>query len=277
MSSGIPSLDALHRALIINGLRTSYIEAGDGPPLVLLHGGEFGGTAELGWERVFTDLTKRFRVVAPDHLGYGGSAKVVDFTDMRGSRIRHLASFVGVLGLEGAQFVGNSLGAILLLIDASSPRPRLPASRIVAICGGGEIQQNKHTDALFSYNGEFESMRRLVAALFHDQKWPDDDNYVRRRHMASILPGAWEAVAAARYRRPGGPPLPPREKPDLENIRVPALFIEGEHDKLLPWGWSGALAARVRDAEYARVRDAGHCPQIEQPEATMRLLLEFLI
>jgi len=267
---------AQRRTIVVDGLRTSYLEAGRGPDLVLLHGGEFGGTAELGWERVLDALAARFHVIAPDHLGYGDSAKVIDFVDVRGSRIRHLAAFARTLGLEGAAFVGNSLGAVLLNIDQASPNPIIPASRYVAICGGGDILRNEHVDALFDYDGRLESMRRLVAAMFHDPSWPADEAYVRRRHEASIIPGSWEAVAAARFRRPDGPPPPPREKPEFERIRVPALYIEGAEDKLLPVGWSAQLAARVPDGSHASVAASGHCPQIEQPAATLELLLDFL-
>ena len=49
-------------------------------------------------------------MLAPDMLGFGGSAKVVDFTDGRGMRIRHIARFCAVLGISSAHFVGNSMG-----------------------------------------------------------------------------------------------------------------------------------------------------------------------
>src|SRR5690606_36583633 len=65
------------RTEIVAGLETSWLEAGVGPPLVLLHGGEFGASAELGWETVIPALAERFRVIAPDVLGFGYSAKVV--------------------------------------------------------------------------------------------------------------------------------------------------------------------------------------------------------
>ena len=45
-------------------------------------------------------------------------------------------------------------------------------------------------------------MRAIVEALFHDPSYPADDAYVQRRYESSIAPGAWEAIAAARFRRP---------------------------------------------------------------------------
>src|SRR6201995_356348 len=135
----------------IDGLNTSYLEAGDGDPVVLLHGGEFGASAELGWERNIAVLAERYRVLAPDQLGFGKSAKVIDFVDGRGMRIRHVPRFCEALGVDSAHFVGNSMGAINLLTDATSEAPRLPVRSLMIICGGGEIQQNKHFEALQEY------------------------------------------------------------------------------------------------------------------------------
>ena len=285
------------RTLAVDGLQTSYLEAGpnEGEPVVLLHGGEFGASAGLAWERIIPLLAARHRVLAPDQLGYGHTAKVHDFTDGRALRTRHVARFCELLGIGSACFAGNSMGALNLLADATSGRPLLPASRIALLCGGGEIQDNEHMAALRDYDGSLAAMRRVVTALFAGPAYADDEGYVRRRHASSLLPGAWEAVAAARFRRPGTAGDPPADPPaassadnsnkppaaDLipsrpyHRITVPLLAVEGGSDKLLPPGWAKQLAAQVPDGTAAIVGDAGHCPQIERPEETARLLLDF--
>ena len=106
-------------------------------------------------------------------LGYGDSAKVVDFVDGRGLRIRHVAHFCDVMGVDSAHFVGNSMGAINLLTDTTSDAPVLPVRSLALICGGGEIQRNEHADALYDYDGSVEAMRRIVTALFFDPAYPD--------------------------------------------------------------------------------------------------------
>src|SRR4051794_24092250 len=137
----------MHRGtMVVDGLVTSYLEAGEGDPVVLLHGGEFGAGAELGWERNIAALATQYRVLAPDQLGFGQSAKVMDFVNSRAMRIRHVARFCDVLGIRSAHFVGNSMGAINLLTDTTADLPVLPVRSLVAICGGGEIQQGKHFD-----------------------------------------------------------------------------------------------------------------------------------
>ncbi|OBB69848.1 alpha/beta fold hydrolase [Mycobacterium sp. 852014-50255_SCH5639931] len=265
------------RTATVDGLVTSYLEAGDGDPVVLLHGGEFGASAELGWERNIAALAARYRVLAPDQLGFGQSAKVIDFVDGRGMRIRHVARFCELLGIDSAHFVGNSMGAINLLTDATSDAPLLPVRTLTIICGGGEIQQNQHFEALQQYDATLPGMRRIVEALFHDPGYPADDDYVRRRYESSTAPGAWEAVAAARFRRPGATPsgTPSSGRP-YERITAPTLVVEGGDDKLLPAGWATQIAKEIDGARSVVVDKAGHCPQIEQSTTVNQLLLDFL-
>lgn len=273
------AVDFERKTIAVDGLTTTYLDSGDPArdTVVLLHGGEFGVSAELAWERTIGALAADHHVLAPDMLGFGGSAKVVDFTDGRGLRIRHIAQFCAQLGVDSAHFVGNSMGAINLLVDATSEAPRLPVRSLVAICGGGEIQRNEHMAALYDYDATLEGMRRIVTALFADPSYPDDEDYVRRRYESSIAPGAWEALAAARFRRPGlEPPAAPSSARAYERIGMPALIIEGERDKLLPPGWAAEMADQIRGAASAVVPGAGHCPQIEQPDVVNRLLSDFL-
>jgi 2-hydroxymuconate-semialdehyde hydrolase len=265
------------RTAMIDGLATHYLEAGRGDPVILLHGGEFGVSAEISWEATIPALAAQYRVLAPDMLGFGESAKVVDFNDGRGMRIRHIARFCDELGVGAAHFIGNSMGAINLLVDATSESPVLPMRSLVAICGGGEIQRNQHMEALYDYDASLPAMRRIVEALFHDPKYPADEAYVLRRHESSIVPGAWETLAAARFRRPGAPPPPPpSSKRAYERVGVPALVVEGACDKLLPPGWAKEIADQLPQGRSVVIEAAGHCPQIEQPADTNALLLKFL-
>jgi pimeloyl-ACP methyl ester carboxylesterase len=192
-------------------------------------------------------------------------------------RIRHVARFCELLGVDAAHFVGNSMGAVNLLTDGTSDAPLLPMRSLVIICGGGEIQQNRHFEALQHYDATLPAMRRIVSALFHDPAFAADDDYVRRRYESSTAPGAWEAVAAARFRRPGaGPTAGPSGARRYERIQVPTLVVEGGDDKLLPPRWAARLAREIDGARSVVVGGAGHCPQIEQPGAVDGLLLEFL-
>ena len=168
------------------------------------------------------------------------------------------------------------MGAINLLVDATSESPVLPVRSLVAICGGGDIQRNDHVAALYDYDATLDGMRRIVEALFFDPSYAKDDGYVRRRYESSIAPGAWESMAAARFRRPGlEAPSTPSSARAYDRITVPTLVVAGQGDKLLPQGWAAEIAGQIAEGRSAVVEDAGHCPQIEQPEAVNALLLDF--
>ena len=265
------------KKVLVDGLVTGYLEAGQGDPVVLLHGGEFGVSAELGWERNIEALAAHYRVLAPDMLGFGESAKVIDFNDGRGMRIRHIARFCEVVGVESAHFVGNSMGAVNLLVDTTAQSPVLPVRSMVTICGGGEIRRNKYSAALYDYDATLSGMRRIVEALFLDLAYPADEQYVQRRYESSIAPGAWETLAAARFRRPGlDPPALPSSTRAYQRISFPVLVVEGAGDKLLPAGWAAEIAAQISGGRSVVIDNAGHCPQIERPAVVNKVLLDFL-
>lgn len=264
--------------LLVDGLETSFLEAGQGPPVVLLHGGEFGGSAEVCWEATIPALARHFRVIAPDILGFGQSAKIVDFIDGRGRRLRHLARFLECVDAAGAACVGNSMGGMLLLSDAASAAPLLRPERIVSIAGGGALNDNEAMRALLDYDGSAAGMRRIVDALFHGPAWAADEAYVERRRQSSLSPGAWEAVAAARFRRPVAVQAPhERAEIDYTRIAVPTLIVAGAEDKLKPPGWWQALTRAIPDSRSVVIPDAGHCPQIEHPGTVNRILIDFLM
>ena len=110
----------------VDGIRTHYLEAGEGPTVVLLHSGEYGGAAEISWQFTVPALAPEFRVVAPDWLGFGRTDKLFDFGDARSRVYRHMRRFVEVMGIEKADFIGNSMGGSNLARIAATEPDLLP-------------------------------------------------------------------------------------------------------------------------------------------------------
>lgn len=277
----VPPAETVHRSryVEVDGMRTHYLDAGEGPTVVLLHSGEFGGGAETSWEYLIPALARHFRVIAPDWLGFGKTAKIHDFDSKRGRMLSHMVRFVQLMALDRAHFIGNSMGATFLLQLAAETPCRLPIDRLVAISGGGFVPDNEERRRLLDYDGTEEAMAALLAAIFEDPVWYRDRDYVRRRHALSIAPGAWEAVAAARFRSPLAPARTEFGNADptpYENIAVPTLIIAGDRDRLRLPGFADDLAARIPGARAAVLANAGHCPNIEKAEDVTRLILEFL-
>ena len=157
----------------IEGMRTHYLERGSGYPVVLLHSGEFGGCAELSWEFTLPALARHFRIVAPDWLGFGESAKIFSFDDMVALRIRHITGFLKALKIEGAHFIGNSMGGGILARVAAMDTPVWPIARMILVGAGGFAPVNDARHILNSYDGTREHMRRVLKVVLapHSYTW----------------------------------------------------------------------------------------------------------
>jgi pimeloyl-ACP methyl ester carboxylesterase len=278
----VPPVEKVYRSRFVevDGMRTHLLEAGEGPTtVVLLHSGEFGGCAELSWEYLIPYLARHFRVIAPDWLGFGQTAKVHDFVNKRGRMMSHLARFVQVMALDRAHFVGNSMGATFLLALAAETPCRLPIDRLVAISGGGFVPDNEHRQSLLAYDGTKQAMVALLQAIFENPVWYCDDDYIERRRHLSLMPGAWEAVAAARFKSPVAEPRSEFGQPDTTpyaHIAAPTLLIAGALDRLRIEGYATLVAKQLRDGQAVVLPECGHCPNIEHPELVSKHLLEFL-
>lgn len=272
-----PGASVYSRHVNVGGIRTHYLDAGDGPTIVLLHSGEFGGSAELCWEFQIPALAEQHRVIAPDWLGFGGTDKLRDFVSGSDRMVRHIAAFLDVMAVDEADFVGASMGATTLLREAAAPRCRFPVRRMVTASGGGFVPDNEERRRILNYNGSPEAMADILRANFSDPAWSENDVYVKRRVDASLAPGAWEAVAAARLKAPTLPPRSDFGQPDnigYEQIPFPTLAVAGAEDKLRLPGYQEALK-RIPHGRVVVLPGAGHLLNIERAEEFNQLVLDF--
>jgi len=207
---------------------------------VLLHSGEFGGCAELSWEFTAPALSHYFRVIAPDWLGFGESAKIFSFDDVVALRILHIGTFLKTLGVDRAHFIGNSMGGGVLARVAAMDEPCWPIEKMILASAGGFAPANQTRQLLNSYDGTREHMKRILEATILHSHLRHDDDYIDRRHRLSLIPGAWECTSAARFKRPG---VKAREKEvtDYSKIKRPTLIVVGGKDPLREPGYGKAL------------------------------------
>jgi 2-hydroxymuconate-semialdehyde hydrolase len=268
-------MNATHRYVMAGGIRTHYLEAGEGEPLLLIHSGEFGARAEFSWRYNIDALAEHFHVYAPDVVGFGRTEKLVSFSDQAGFRVRHIRAFMEALCIEAAHFMGNSFGGSLILTVAGHDRPAWNIRSIVASSGGGFAPDNDARKVLTMYDGSREGMRQILKVLFYDPKWWADE-HVDERWQAAMEPGAWEAVAAARLAPPGKVKGFGSERGDLSKINVPVLICGGDQDLLREPGCWPDLHAKIAGSELKIFSPARHCPHIEFAEEFNRLAIDFI-
>ena len=210
-----------YRTLVVDQIRTAYLDVGEGRPIVLLHSGEYGASAQLCWEFNIDALAVGgYRVIAPDWLGFGGTDKLFDFGGGRARRVRHMRRFLDVMDIHGGAFIGSSMGGSVLAATAAMRPDVFEASAIVLSSGGGYAPDNAARRTILDYDCTIEGMRRIVSTIFRNRSWAADDDYVGRRHEASIRPGAYEAAAARGSRRRPPPYDPTSGSQTIHPMRV---------------------------------------------------------
>jgi pimeloyl-ACP methyl ester carboxylesterase len=266
------------RTIQVGDIRTAFLEAGSGRALVLLHGGEYGASAEITWRYNIDRLAERFHVIAPDMLGWGGTDKIYSFSDPAGYRIRHIKRLLEILGVHKAFFVGNSAGGgTILRASVLDPAP-FQIQKMVTICGNASVFKTISQADLENYTPSSENMERIVKLLFHDPKWHTPE-IIQERYEASIIPGAWEALSAARLRSPAHQARSTAEEfvRKLSRLTTPLLLMSCAHDPLNQKDWDGQFQKIVPGSRVHRFNHSAHEPQIEECEEFNRVLTDFLL
>jgi 2-hydroxymuconate-semialdehyde hydrolase len=263
--------------LWVNGIRTHYLEAGDSKEvLVLLHSAEFSASAEFSWENNIEVLASKFHVYCPDLVGFGKSGKVFDFENSNDFKLKQLRALLETLGIRRAHFGGNSWSANLLLGLASQHSNLFEFDRIIAISAGYGTNTEVRK-AMTEYALTKDSMQKILKILFLNEKWYTDP-YLERRYVATLEPGSWEAVAAARFAPPG------KEKgwkgvgaaTDYSKIDNKVLLVGGEKDELAPPVAVRGVHELLRASEVHVLQNSKHCPHIEQSAEFNKVALAFL-
>jgi pimeloyl-ACP methyl ester carboxylesterase len=257
------------------GLRTTYLEAGrhDAEPLLLLHDGAYGSDALSCWEPVIARLAEHHRVLAPDLLGHGGTAKVVAFDrDPQTQRIDHVRAFCSVLCLDSPVIVGNSFGGGMVLRGAASRG--LPMRAGASICGPGGIHHIPERFAVLkAYEPTLEWSGKVCSMFVREPS----EAMIRGRLERSRDPGHYKTLAAAALRAPGDdasrPDWRPAYREALMNVAVPLLLIGGGDDDLLDPDWMDDLASLIPRCETLEVAGARHQPQLDDPDAVCEAIL----
>ena len=262
------------------GFRTRYLEAGNprAPVVVLLHDGAWGGASSVTWANVIPRLSERYRVLAPDLLGFGGTDKVV-FVDRAQyePRILQLRAFLQALAIHApVHLIGNSFGGSLGL-RALAAREAFPIRSVVSICGsGGPGKTELSLAELKHWDGTENDLRRIVDLLIDGTPYYAAQLSERMRWAADI--GHYRAVKAASTPLPpalGRPRVTDPWPSQLDGFSTPIMLVSGQRDVLLQPSWTAMLTAIVPHARVESL-DCKHSPNIDRPELLLPVLLHFL-
>ncbi len=264
------------RFVMVGDIRTHYLECGEGPPLILLHAGGFGANGQNTWGFNIDELSKHFHIYAPDWVGYGKTDKLFSFDDMWSMRVDHIRRFVEVLQIGKAHFMGNSMGASVLITVAAQEPPAWDMDKIVVVSGGGVAPDNEVRQLLNNYDCSREQMRKIVETIYMRTELHTDEQFLDDLYLPSLEPGQWECTAAVRFKSPIAVAKGANRPRDYSTIKVPTMLVAGGRDNLRFPGYAQELQAQIPGCRLELFEEAGHCPHIDEPEAFNKIAIEFL-
>ena len=250
----------------------SYLEAGRGPPLVLLHG---IGSAAASFRHQFDALPARFRVVAWDAPGYGASTPLsVEHPDA-GDYAAALDGWIGALGIKRCHLVGQSLGTLIAARFAAEQPRRVLSLTLASIARGhGRLPPPER--------------QRLLAQRLDDLTQLGPHGMAEKRGPRLLGPEATEAmrrtvievmarIPAEGYAQAARMLSTGDITADLARLpaRLPIQIIVGQADVSTPPADNLEIAAALPDASVHVIPGAGHALYLEKPEAFNRLVSDF--
>jgi pimeloyl-ACP methyl ester carboxylesterase len=249
--------------LLAGGIETHYHDAGSGPPVLLLHGSGPGVSAWANWARTIPALASSARVVAPDLVGYGRTARPDDIRYSLRSWTDHAWAFLDALGLERVSVIGNSLGGRIALAMAEEHPERLDRLVLMGAPGVG-MTVTEGLRALRAYEPSPEAMRSLLTRYFAVDTSIITDELVNIRYQASAAPGAHEAYSAMfSDPRHSGNDLAITEE-QVRAVDRPTLVVHGAEDKVVPPQVAWNMLGLLPDADLLVFARCGHWTQIER-------------
>lgn len=251
------------KTAVVYGQTIRFIEAGQGPTVILLHG--LGSVKEI-WAANMPALSAKYHVYALDQIGFGHSDKplleykIVTFVDF-------LRGFMQSQNLNKATLVGNSLGG-WIAIDFAAQHPEM-VDRLVLVDSAGLPWTKASTVDLNP--ASLADMRTLLESLFYDKKMVteqfafqaftnhvrNNDSYTIQRTLAGFAQSQFEDAR-------------------LSSIHAPTLVVWGREDELIPVSSGEKLRDGISHAKLTVFEHCGHVPQLEKAAEFNQTLVDFL-
>jgi pimeloyl-ACP methyl ester carboxylesterase len=264
-TAGLPQ----EKSIPVFGQTIHYWDVGSGPVVVLVHG--LGSRKEGDWGRVVGLLSQKYRVVAPDQIGFGQSDKpLMDYSIQ--TYVDFLNEFLHQLKIEKASLVGESLGgwiSALYSLETSSDAHMVRVEKLVLVDAAG-LKQDKPIPDLNP--STLASERKLLEAVFYDSSWVTDD--VVKHDLAERIRANISYTVRSILSNPGL--AAERLDGRLGGIRVPTLVVWGKQDALLPIESGERYSKEIPGAKLVSFDKCGHVPPVEKTAEFVSAVTAFL-
>ncbi len=257
-----------------NGIKTNYLEAGTGDPVVLIHGSGPGVTSYANWRLVLPALAENFRVVAPDMVGFGFSERPANIQYGVQTWADQVVGLMDTLELPTAHLVGNSFGGAIALRIATQHPDRV-GKLVLMGSMGVPFPITEGLERVWGYEPSFENMRKVLDVFAYSRDLVNDE-LAEVRYRGSIQPGFQESFAAM-FPAPRQRWVEAMCTPEDDIRRLPhrTLIVHGREDQVIPVQTSLRLMELIDNADLSVFSHCGHWSMIERTEDFNRSVSEF--
>jgi len=255
----------------VNGLAYSYEEKGSGPPIVFAHGLTFDRHM---WDHQVETLSSRYRCIAYDFLGHGGSPVGPQGYSLE-DEAENLHALLAQWGAAPAHVVGLSMGGMVALRLALAHPQDARSLTILDASAEGELPERaplyEQLAATAKAQGPQTVVDSVVGFMFSGgfvQSQPEKVAAYKRSFEGMDMEGLERATQAVSRRTNVLARIP--------QITVPALVLVGSEDIATTPDKAQHVVEGVRGARLETVAGSGHMTPVEQPERISELLSAFL-
>jgi len=258
----------------INNIDLAYDDHGIGQPVIFLHAFPLNRSM---WEGQTTALLneQKFRLVSLDWRGFGESDIVSDLSTME-MFADDVAGLMDALGMQQAVLCGLSMGGYAAFAFLRKYPQRVQGLILADTRPGADNEEGKSNREKLAQLAESDGTGAVADAqlpkLISDytrQQHPEVELRIRRMIDAATPPGI-AAASRGMARRADSTEL-------LTNIVCPALVLVGEQDVLTPPSVAQEYARRIPGVQFTVLPQAGHLSNLEQPEAFLEVVRNFLL
>jgi len=256
----------------------SYLEGGQGPTLILVHG--FGANKD-NWLRLAPHLVANYHVLIPDLPGHGDSSQDLNLNYDIESQVARLREFSQALKLTQFHLAGNSMGGAISLFYSAWFPDQVLSLTLIDSAGVESPRQSElfqqlaegKNPLIVQRPGDLARLAEFVMSQPPFVPWPLSAAIERRLLARQVINHKIFADILGtrqRYQSLTDPLVL------LRRIQAPVLIIWGEEDRVLDASSVTVFVSALPQAEVAVLPAIGHVPMLEAPKQTAALLLDFL-
>ncbi|WP_214317781.1 alpha/beta fold hydrolase [Nonomuraea sediminis] len=240
----------------------SLSEAGTGRPVLILHGG--GGPATVAG--LAAHLARTAHILTPTHPGWDGTHRPDWLTGIDDLALAYLHRLHD-LRLRDVLVIGSSLGGWIAAEMSVRDTAGIITGLVLIDAVGVRVETEPITDFF-----------ALDARGVAEYAWHDSARYYRDPAAMSADQLAIQQGNMATMRVLAGEPYmhDPKLLRRLQRVDLPALLLWGESDRIVTPAYGAVYAAAFANGRLEVIPEAGHLPQLEQPEATFALIDAYL-